>query len=77
MTSAQSDSLVSRIVEKNVLSLKNEFSLDLESAFDFIYKSNVFNILNDVESGLRARSADYVYELLREEFLKNPRIMVK
>ena len=70
MTAAQSESLVSRIVEKNVQSLMNEFSLDMESAFDFVYKSKIFNSLNDPEIDLRARSADYIYELIREEFLK-------
>ena len=70
MTAAQSESLVSRIVEKNVQSLMNEFSLDMESAFDFVYKSKIFNSLNDSETDLRARSADYIYELVREEFLK-------
>ena len=69
MTAAQSESLVSRIVEKNVQSLMNEFSLDMESAFAFIYKTKVFDSLNSPDTGLRARSADYIYELVREEFL--------
>ena len=33
MTTAQSESLVSRIVEKNVQLLMNDFSMDMESAF--------------------------------------------
>lgn len=70
MTAAQSESLVSRIVEKNVQSLMSEFSLDMESAFAFVYKSKIFNSLNDPETGLRARSADYIYTLMRDEFLK-------
>ena len=69
MTAAQRDSLVSKIVEKNVQLLMSEFSIDVESAFDFVYKSNIFDSLNVAESGLRARSADYVYELLRAEYL--------
>ena len=68
MTTAQSESLVSRIVEKNVQLLMNDFSM--ESAFGFVYKSRVFEALNDPETGLRARSPDYIYELIREEFLK-------
>ncbi|MDD7300246.1 hypothetical protein SAMN05720469_10147 [Fibrobacter intestinalis] len=70
MTTAQSESLVSRIVEKNVQLLMNDFSMDMESAFGFVYKSRVFEALNDPETGLRARSPDYIYELIREEFLK-------
>lgn len=69
MTTAQSESLVSRIVEKNVQSLMSEFSLDMETAFNFVYKSNIFNSLNDPSTGLRARSADYIYEFVRDEFL--------
>lgn len=69
MTAAQSESLVSKIVEKNVQLLMNEFSLDLESAFAFIYKTKVFGSLNAPDTGLRARIADYIYELVREEFL--------
>ena len=69
MTAAQSESLVSKIVEKNVQLLMNEFSLDLESAFAFIYKTKVFESLNAPDTGLRARSADYIYELVREEYL--------
>jgi len=45
LTAAQSESLVSKIVEKNVQLLMNEFSLDLESAFAFIYKTKVFDAL--------------------------------
>lgn len=70
MTTAQSESLVSRIVEKNVQSLMSEFSLDMETAFDFVYKSKIFASLNDPETGLRARSPDYIYEFIREEFLR-------
>jgi hypothetical protein len=70
MTTAQSESLVSRIVEKNVQSLMNEFSLDMETAFNFVYKSRIFNSLNDPNTGLRARSADYIYQIIREEFLQ-------
>ena len=70
MTAAQSESLVSRIVEKNVQSLMNEFSLDMETALNFVYKSKIFDSLNDPSTGLRARSADYIYEFVREEFLQ-------
>ena len=69
LTAAQSESLVSRIVEKNVQLLMSEFSLDMESAFAFIYKTKAFDSLNAPDTGLRARSADYIYELVREEFL--------
>mgnify|MGYP006391668257 CR=1 FL=1 len=64
MTAAQSEYLVSKIVEKNVQLLMNEFSLDLESAFAFIYKTKVFESLNAPDTGLRARSADYIYAIL-------------
>lgn len=47
----------------------SEFSLDMETAFDFVYKSKIFASLNDPETGLRARSPDYIYEFIREEFL--------
>lgn len=69
MTATQTESLVSRIVEKNVQFLINEFSIDLETAFDFVYSSKTFASLNRDNSGLRARSADYIYELVRNEFM--------
>lgn len=68
MTTAQSESLVSRIVEKNVQMFVEEFSIDLETAFDFVYKSKIFESLNSPETGLRARSAAYIYEILRDEY---------
>ena len=65
MTAAQSESLVSKIVEKNVQLLMNEFSLDLESAFAFIYKTKVFESLNAPDTGLRARRAGRAARVLR------------
>ncbi len=69
MTTAQSESLVSRIVEKNVQLLVDDFSIDLETAFNFVYKSKIFDSLNKPETGLRARSASYIYEILRDEYI--------
>lgn len=69
MTTAQSESQVYRIVERNVQMLVDEFSIDLETAFEFVYKSRIFESLNSPETALRARSAAYIYEILREEYI--------
>lgn len=46
-----------------------DFSIDLETAFNFVYKSKIFDSLNKPETGLRARSALYIYEILRDEYI--------
>ncbi|MBQ5611386.1 MAG: hypothetical protein IIU83_07320 [Fibrobacteraceae bacterium] len=69
MVTTQSESLVTRIVEKSIQALVDDFSINLESAFEFIYKSHVFEILNNPESDLRSKSFDYVYELIKREYL--------
>lgn len=69
MVTTQSESLVTRIVEKSIQALVDDFSINLESAFEFIYKSHVFENLNNPESDLRSKSFDYVYELIKREYL--------
>lgn len=69
MITTQSESLVTRIVEKSIQALVDDFSINLESAFEFIYKSHVFEFLNNPESDLRSKSFDYVYELIKREYL--------
>lgn len=69
MVTTQSESLVTRIVEKSIQALVDDFSINLESAFEFIYNSHVFEILNNPGSDLRSKSFDYVYELIKREYL--------
>jgi len=69
MTAAQSSSLVSHIIERNVQMLMSEFDIALDEAFSFVYRSSTFDLLNDELTGLRAQSPDYIYEILKEEFL--------
>lgn len=71
MTQAQSDFLLSRIVEKCTARLSQDFDLPLDSAFSAVYSSKIFKCLEDGRCGLLSQSADYVYEKLEREYQKN------
>lgn len=68
MTKAQTDFLLSRIVEKCTARLSEDFDLPIDSAFSVVYSSETFKCLEDDQCGLLSQSADYVYERLEREY---------
>ena len=42
-------------------------NVDMQSALDILYNSHLYAQITDPETGLYIQSADYNYELLREE----------
>lgn len=68
MKKAQTDFLLSRIVEKCTERLSEDFGLPLDSAFSAVYSSKTFKDLEDGRCGLLSQSADYVYEKLEREY---------
>jgi len=43
--------------------------MDMQDALDLLYNSQLYAKINDLETGLYIQSADYNYELLKEELL--------
>jgi len=41
--------------------------VEMQDALDILYMSQLYSKINDVETGLYIQSADYNYELLKEE----------
>jgi len=41
--------------------------VDMSSALDVLYNSELYTKINDTDTGLYIQSADYNYELLKEE----------
>lgn len=71
MTQAQTDFLLSRIVERCTARLSEDFCLPLDSAFSAVYSSKIYKGLEDSRCGLLSQSADYVYEKLEREYRSN------
>ena len=47
--------------------LMEDFKYSLEEALDCVYNSELFEKLQDLETGLYYQSSGYNYELLKEE----------
>ena len=62
--------IVDSLTERIILSLIGEFSLPVKSALRFVYGSETFGRLCDVESGEYMNGTVGVYADLREEYLK-------
>ena len=54
--------------------LMEDFKYSLEEALDCVYNSELFEKLQDIETGLYYQSSGYNYELLKEE-MKYGRIL--
>ena len=61
------DVLAEAITQEIVGFLIADKSLELEDAMNLLYNSDLFDKLNDEESGLYLEGAAYVYELLKDE----------
>ena len=55
------------IVKDMISRLMEEQGLPMQEAFDRVYNSNVFQKLNDPDTGLYFQSSGYVYSFLKEE----------
>lgn len=63
----QKEFLINRIVDKLTEFLVADQSIDLTDALKIVYKSEVYQQLQDEEGELYVQSPSYIYELLRKE----------
>lgn len=61
------DVLTEAITQEIVGYLIADNNLELEEAMNLLYTSNLFEKLNDIETGLYLEGSAYVYELLKDE----------
>lgn len=63
--------LVEGIVQDLIQYLMEDYNMKMEDAMDLVYKSKIFEKLNDYETHLYSESSSYVYEYLKEEISKS------
>ena len=63
----QTDFLVNRIVDRITEYLALDYNLEIPEALKVVYKSKVYELLQDAEGDLFLQSPSYIYELLKEE----------
>lgn len=63
--------LVEGIVQDLIQFVMEDYGMKLEDAMDIVYKSKIFEKLNDYETHLYSESSSYVYEFLKEEGIVN------
>lgn len=63
----QRDFLINHIVDRLTEYLVLDNNIDIADALNIIYKSKVYQQLQDEEGGLYAQSPSYIYELLKKE----------
>jgi hypothetical protein len=57
-------------VSRNVITyIAEDTGADIKTAMENFYNSNIFDKLQDNETGLYRKSASYVYELFKQENL--------
>ena len=61
------DLVVKMIVDQMVSFLMEDYDMPMLEAFDKIYNSQIFERLQDKDTGLYLRSAAYNYEYLKKE----------
>ena len=59
--------LIDALVERLVLLVMDDFKHSLLDALSLVYKSQLYEKITDLETGLYYQSALYNYELLRKE----------
>ena len=59
--------LIDALVERLVLLVMEDFKHSLLDALSFVYNSQLYEKITDLETGLYYQSALYNYELLRKE----------
>lgn len=63
--------LVEGITKDLIIYLVEDNNISMEEAMDIVYKSKIFEKLNNYETHLYYESSAYVYELLKEEMATN------
>lgn len=63
----QREFLINRIVDKLTEFIVIDRGLDLTDALKVVYKSKVYQQLQDEEGELYVQSPSYIYELLKQE----------
>jgi len=61
------DVLTEAITQEIISFLIADRSLELDEAMNLLYNSDLFDKLQDIETGLYLESSAYVYELLKDE----------
>jgi len=59
--------LTEAITQEIVGFLMSDKGLELEDAMNLLYSSDLFDKLNDEETGLYLEGSAYIYELLKDE----------
>ena len=68
--------IIDNDVEEMVFLLQEEFSIDIISAFDYVYNSNLYQKLINTKTGLYLQSPEYQYNYLKEELLSSNRFNI-
>ena len=64
--------LIAYIVDRLTEYLIEDNKMDLDEALKFVYRSNVYQQLQNVDGELYIQSPSYVYELLKKDYLQTP-----
>ena len=74
LSAGQIGILLNARIKDMAMWLMEDFKFSLEEALDCVYNSELFEKLQDIETGLYYQSSGYNYELLKEE-MKYGRIL--
>ena len=74
LSAGQIGILINARIKDMAMWLMEDFKYSLEEALDCVYNSELFERLQDIETGLYYQSSGYNYELLKEE-MKYGRIL--
>ena len=67
LSAGQIGILINARIKDMAMWLMEDFKYSLEEALDCVYNSEIFEKLQDLETGLYYQSSGYNYELLKEE----------
>mgnify|MGYP000065671232 FL=1 len=67
LTAGQINIMINARIKDMAMWLMEDFKYSLEEALDCVYNSELFERLQDLETGLYYESSGYNYELLKDE----------
>ena len=67
LTAGQISIMINACIKDMVMWLMEDFKYSLEEALDCVYNSELFERLQNLETGLYYESSGYNYELLKDE----------
>ena len=67
LTAGQISIMINALIKDMAMWLMEDFKYSLEEALDCVYNSELFEKLQDLETGLYYESSGYNYELLKDE----------